>query len=106
MVNLCAVIAAHQPELGQQMHTSLQTNTIALVCIANRCMLTYFWDYAGYIPAGMSRDEAQSRGFLGGAGGGLLGLWLGHKFGKKQGHGFLGSLGGAGAGAFIGNKLF
>lgn len=54
----------------------------------------------------MSRDEAQSRGFLGTAGGGLLGMWLGHKFGKKHGHGFLGTLGGAGAGGFIGNKLF
>ena len=32
----------------------------------------------------MSRDEAKSRGFLGEAGGGLLGAWLGHKLGKKQ----------------------
>ena len=54
----------------------------------------------------MSRDEAQSRGFLGSAGGGLLGMWLGHKFGKKQGHGMLGTLGGGGLGAILGGKLF
>ena len=27
----------------------------------------------------MTHDEAKSRGFLGEAGGGLLGAWLGHK---------------------------
>ncbi|KAK9805988.1 hypothetical protein WJX73_000990 [Symbiochloris irregularis] len=61
--------------------------------------------YEGYVPEGMSTREAHERGFIGTAGGGLLGAWLGHKFGKKHGHGFLGSLGGAGLGGFLGGKL-
>lgn len=42
-----------------------------------RCALTLICPGAGYIPRGMSREEAQDRGFIGGAGGGLLGMWLG-----------------------------
>ena len=76
------------------MHRLADVQLVELVC--STCMqaqrpaqaagwlLTFHMLLAGYIPAGMDEHEAKSRGFLGEAGGGLLGAWLGHKLGKKQ----------------------